>query len=163
LIDPIVLAAVDHAKAANVLGGELALVYGSFSVQSEYISTMVATTPESTLQNEKYYFSAFYGYASFFITGEHRNYKTSLAAFDRVKPNKNFGKDKGAGAWELGLRYSDIDLEDTDIRGGELANISLGVNWYLNPATRFMFNYVLANLKGAGNFNVFEMRFQVDF
>ncbi len=162
LIDPIVLAEVDYAKAANVLGGEIALVYSSFSLQSEYIITTVSTSPESSLQNDKYNFSAFYGYASFFITGEHRKYKTSMAAFDRVKPNKNFGKD-GAGAFEVGLRYSDIDLDDTDISGGHLANISLGVNWYLNPATRFMFNYVLADLKGSGNFNVFEMRFQVDF
>ncbi len=115
------------------------------------------------MQNDKYNFSAFYGYASFFITGEHRKYKTSMAAFDRVKPKKNFGKDGGAGAFEVGLRYSDIDLDDTDVRGGHLVNISLGVNWYLNPATRFMVNYVLAELRGAGDINIFEIRVQVDF
>lgn len=163
LIDPIALAAIDKAKAVNQIGGEVAFVYGPFSVQGEYISTVATTSPESTLQNDKYNFSAFYGYASFFITGEHRNYKPSMAAFDRVKPKKNFGKERGAGAWEVGIRYSDIDLDDTDIRGGEVANISLGVNWYLNPATRFMFNYVLAELKGAGKINIFEMRFHVDF
>jgi len=163
LIDPIVLAEIDKAKAANVFGGEVALVYGPFSIQSEYIGTNVSTSPDSELQKSNYNFSAFYGYVSFFITGEHRKYKTSMAAFDRVKPKKNFGKDGGAGAFEVALRYSDIDLEDTDVNGGELANITAGVNWYLNPATRIMLNYVLAELKGAGNINIFEMRFQVDF
>ncbi len=163
LIETIVLAEIDKAKAVNQVGGELAFVYGPFSIQSEYIYTNALTSESSALQKDNYNFSAFYGYASWFITGEHRNYKTSLAAFDRVKPKKNFGSDGGAGAFEVALRYSDIDLDDTDIRGGELANITLGLNWYLNPATRVMMNYVLAELKDAGKINIFQMRVQVDF
>ncbi len=163
LIDPIILAEIDKAKAVNQIGGEIAFVYGPFSIQSEYINATAQTSDGSMLQNDKYNFSAFYGYASFFITGEHRNHKASKAAFGRVKPKKNFGKDGGAGAFEVALRYSDIDLDDTDVKGGELANISLGLNWYLNPATRFMFNYVFAELKDAGNINIFQMRFQVNF
>ncbi len=98
-----------------------------------------------------------------FVTGEHRNYKSSISAFDRVKPKKNFGKDGGAGAWEIAFRYSEIDLDDTDIHGGNLDNISVWLNWYLNPTTRLMFNYVLANVEGSGNINILQMRAQVDF
>ncbi|MEZ5198692.1 MAG: porin [Bacteroidales bacterium] len=70
-----------------------------------------------------------------------------MGTFDRGKPKKNFGAEKGAGAWELALRYSDLDLDDTDINGGCLANITSGMNWHLNPSTKFMFNKVIANLK----------------
>ncbi len=163
LIETIAIAEIDMAKAVNQIGGELALVFGPVSLQSEYINTNAQTAPGSDLQNSNYHFSAFYGTISWFITGEHKNYKNSEGVFDRVKPKKNFGSEKGPGAWEIALRYSDLDLEDTDIHGGELANITAGLNWYLNPATRFMFNYVIANLKGVGNTSIFQMRFQIDF
>jgi phosphate-selective porin OprO/OprP len=47
--------------------------------------------------------------------------------------------------------------------GGEQQDITLGVNWYLNPVTRVMLNNVFANIKDVGNVNVFEVRFQIDF
>jgi len=163
LIDPIAIAEIDKTKAVNQIGGEAALVLGSISLQSEYIHTNAITADGSILQNDNYQFSAFYAAVSWFITGEHKNYKTSEGVFDRVKPNKNFGSEKGVGAWEIALRYSDLDLDDTDVQGGRLANITAGLNWYLNPSTRFMFNYVIVNLKEVGNTNIFQMRFQVDF
>ena len=36
----------------------------------------------------------------------------------------------GAGAWELSARWSDIDLSDGAISGGEMQILSLGVNWW---------------------------------
>jgi len=163
LVPTLVVAEIDYAKAVNQTGGEVAWVYGPFSLQGEYIHANALTSYKSSLQQSSYNFTAYYGYATWFITGEHRNYKSSSAAFDRVKPKNNFGKEGGAGAWEITLRYSEIDLDDTDISGGNLANVTAGLNWYLNPATRMMFNYVLANLKGTGNVNIFQMRVQVDF
>jgi phosphate-selective porin OprO/OprP len=163
LIQPIAVAEIDYAKAVNQFGLEAAWVRGPFSVQAEYLQAHALTSYKSELTESSYDFMAYYAYASWFITGEHRNYKSSITTFDRVKPKKNFGKEGGAGAWEIGLRYSEIDLDDTDIKGGNVANITAGVNWYLNPATRFMFNYILANLKDAGNVNIFQVRFQVDF
>lgn len=163
LLDPIVLAEIDVAKAVNQIGGELALIFGPFSFQSEYIYTNAQTAPGSTLQKSNYHFSAFYAAISWFITGEHKNYKSSAGIFDRVKPKKNFGSEKGPGAWEIALRYSDLDLDDTDVNGGELANITAGLNWHMNPASRIMFNYVIANLKDVGNISICQMRIQVDF
>lgn len=163
LLPTIALAEIDKAKAVNQVGGEIALVMGPISFQSEYIYANALTAEGSALQKSSYNFSAFYAYVGWFISGEHRNYNTSGGAFDRVKPKKNFGSEKGAGAWEIALRYSDLDLDDTDIHGGHLANITAGVNWHLNPATRFMVNYVIANLEGVGNINIAQVRFQIDF
>jgi phosphate-selective porin OprO/OprP len=42
----------------------------------------------------------------------------------------------------VALRYSNLDLEDGDILGGEQDVITFGVNYYVNPYLRFMLNYV---------------------
>ena len=44
-------------------------------------------------------------------------------------------------------RYNDIDLEDASVNGGELDNITVGVNWYLNTNARVMVNYFMADLE----------------
>jgi phosphate-selective porin OprO/OprP len=59
-------------------------------------------------------------------------------------------------------------LTDSEIRGGEQQNITAGLNWYLNGSTRFMFNYVKADLKNRENvpndkIDIFQARFQIDF
>jgi phosphate-selective porin OprO/OprP len=163
LLPTIALAEIDHAKNINVATGEVAMVLGSFHVQTEYAMTIAQTSENSALQNKHYYFHAYHGIVSWFITGEHKNYKTSSAAFGRVSPKKNFGKEGGAGAFELAARYSNIDLDDTDIEGGYVSNIGLGLNWYLNPNTRFMLNYIFADIKDTGNADILMVRFQIDF
>ena len=100
---------------------------------------------------------------SYFLTGEKRNYKTSSGAFDRVKPKENFRFGGGPGAWEAAVRYSSIDLDDSGVSGGELKDITVGLNWYLNPNTRIMWDYIRADLDDVGDANLFLMRFQVDF
>ena len=162
LLPTLVLAEIDHAKAVNQLSAELALILGPFHIQTEYVASVTKTTPDSELQKGSYYFQAYHGIISWFITGEHKNYITKDAAFGRVKPKKNFGSG-GAGAFELAFRYSNIDLDDTDVRGGYMSNATLGLNWYLNPATRFMFNYVFANIRDTGKASIMLLRFQVDF
>lgn len=163
LAPKLILAEIDVAKAVNQYGLEVVYVNGPFSAQGEFLSATALTATESTLQNDSYNFNAYYGYISWFITGEHRNYKLSSGAFDRVKPKNNFGSESGTGAFEVGIRYSLIDLDDTDVTGGTMSDITLGLNWYLNPATRFMFNYVLTDVRDKGKINGYEFRFQVNF
>ncbi len=145
------------ADSENRFGVEAALVYGAFSLQGEYMGANVATPDGSDPS-----FSGYYAYASYFLTGEHRAYKNSTGTFDRVKPKTNFGKG-GTGAWEVALRYSGLDLKDNPIQGGELEDVTFGLNWYLNPNVRTMFNYVLADLDTVGNADIVQLRFQVDF
>jgi phosphate-selective porin OprO/OprP len=163
LIATIAVAEIDYAKAVNQFGLEGAWVFGPLSVQGEYIQANAWASYKSTLEQSNYNFKAYYGYFTWFISGEHRMYNPSISTFDRIKPKKNFGKEGGPGAWEVAMRYSEIDLDDTDIRGGTINNLTTGINWYLNPATRIMFNYILSNLKGSGKVNIFQMRIQLDF
>lgn len=160
---------------AFVLEG--ALVYGPFSLQGEYFMNSIDTRYLGDRD-----FDGYYAQASYFLTGEHRPYKNSGGVFDRVKPKRNFkfhGEEQGWGAWEVALRYSKIDLEDghtsffeqvlgidRQIWGGEEDNITVGLNWYLNPNARVMLNYINADIDSRvyrGDLNIFQTRFQLAF
>ena len=148
---------LDNVTGMNLMGAEMAFVMGSFSVQGEYVMNSVEAM-------EDYSFSGYYGQVSYFLTGEKRKYKNSLAGFDRVKPNKNMKEGEGLGAFELAARYSSMDLSEA--HAGTLNDITVGLNWYLNPCTRLMFNYVMGTLDNHGvetTENTFQCRMQIDF
>jgi phosphate-selective porin OprO and OprP len=58
-------------------------------------------------------------------------------------------------------------LNDKDIKGNNLTDFTVGLNWYLNPYTRWKFNYIRAFLEDerAGNSitDAYGMRFDYDF
>jgi phosphate-selective porin OprO/OprP len=161
----------------NRLGPELAFMYGSFSLQSEWTGSWYARgggEPDA-------FVSGYYVQAGYFLTGEHRNYKRSEAKWDRVKPLANFFRvrtadgvcETGKGAWEVAYRYSYLNLQDpsavavSGIDPAILTDHTFGLNWYLTPYSRLMFNYVHADRTVTGTaaipMDVFEMRCQVDF
>ena len=115
--------------------------------------------------------SGWYAYASWFVTGESRAYKDGKGVFSRVHPADNFTTDGGSGALELAVRVSNLDLNDTGagINGGELDDLTVGANWYLNPSTRVMLNWVTADISGGllgdadADADAVQARFQVDF
>ena len=93
-----------------------------------------------------------------------RKYKNSLSGFDRVKPNTNIGVGNNFGAIELAARYSSMDL--SELNAGKLNDITVGLNWYLNPRTRVMFNYVMGTLDKSSvetKENSLQCRVQIDF
>jgi phosphate-selective porin OprO/OprP len=157
---------VDRATDFNF---EAAAVFGPLSVQGEYMM-MGVSAPEGA---EDAGFISYYGQASFFLTGESRPYKASTAVFNRVKPKNNYGKESGIGAFEIAARYSSTDLNDGVYEGGTLDAITLGANWYLNPNTRVMFNWVRSDgespapgvdeQSATGVVQAFQTRFQIDF
>lgn len=164
--------AIAGVEDYQLLDPEIAFVYGPFSVQAEYITAFYNRAGNDAD------FHAAYVQASYFLTGEHRPYDRKKGAFTRVKPFENFFRvrtcdgniEMGKGAWELAYRYSWLDLDDADalIFGGNSSDHTVGVNWYLNPYTRLMFNYVYAQVSPANNnadsdLSVFQMRAQFDF
>jgi phosphate-selective porin OprO/OprP len=165
-----------------MLGLETAFVYGPLSVQSEayvnYIDRLGASPNAKTAGG--------YVYFSYFLTGENRPYNRKTGTFDRVKPYENFFRVRdedgnvctGKGAWELAYRASYLDcyddgrlspLYDFGCTGGQYTfDNTFGVNWYLSPYARMMFEYVHASINmntglGAGDLNIFQVRTQIDF
>ncbi len=147
------------AGSTDLLGLEAAWVDGPFSLQGEYVRAFVNTpTPDDPS------FFGFYLTGSWFLTGESRQYKTSSGAFDRNHPRAPFGREGGGkGAWEIAARYSHLDLNDAGVRGGRLNDFTLGLNWYLNPNARVMWNYVFSDLDSADGAHILQTRVQVDF
>ncbi len=150
-----------EADNASLLGLESAMVWGPASLQAEYTTAFVDSDERDDPDLCGYYIEA-----SYFLTGEHRNYNAAKAVFDRIRPKRNFlGKAGGPGAWQVAARYSHLDLDDGAVNGGALDTITAGLNWYLNPNTRVMFNYVYADASDLydGETQIFQTRFQIDF
>lgn len=165
---------VDHWQ---VMAAEGALTYGSLSLQSEFFAAAVDRVSGDTNN----FFGA-YAFVSYFLTGEFRPYNRKLGVFDRVIPYENFLRPHtgngdrriGTGAWEIAYRFSYVDIRDdlTAAGAGRVADHTIGLNWYWNPYTRLMFNYVhsldtynvtdAASVSG-GTVDAFTVRLAMDF
>lgn len=131
---------ITGVESLRYLGAEAAAVFGPVTLAGEYGRLWL---DRPNLANEP--FDGFYVYGSWFITGETRPFKNGN--FDRVRPFKTFGQD-GFGALELALRYDYLDLSNTPVptRAGNKAHSwTLGLNWYLNPYAKLIFNWVRFN------------------
>lgn len=157
-----------YTGGVDLINVEFAMVQDSLSLQGEYFHVLADA---SRVGNPDFW--GFYVAGSWFLTGEHRNYDTKRAVFSNVKPRRNFKpfKDGGGwGGWEIALRYSYMDLSDKGIKGGKEQNITAGLNWYLCPFVRLMFNGILIRAWDRdtppvddGNANILQARFQVSF
>jgi phosphate-selective porin OprO/OprP len=125
---------ITDVDSSAQFGLEAAYAKGPLSIQGEYLNTMVARTNASDLN-----FDGWYVYGSWVLTGEMRPYKGSRGRFNRIVPKG------GKAAWELALRYSTIDLNDSDIAGGKESNLTLGLNGYINRNVRLRANYILVD------------------
>lgn len=153
----------------TTFGAELAGVWGPASIQGEYMQAEVSRKAGGNPT-----FSGWYAYASYFLTGESRPYNHKKGTFGRVKPKRNFPD--GWGAWELAARYSSLDLADDSIQGGKQDDITVGMNWYLNPNTKVKAEYVMIDAEPSSSYSggstrqgkddspeVYQMRVQYDF
>jgi phosphate-selective porin OprO/OprP len=126
-----------HAK----YGLEMAMVSGPLSVQLEYVTTSVTRDNRLNLN-----FDSWYLQAGYLLTGESRQYKKGK--FGKIIPSSNMGEG-GVGAWELGIRFSTINLNDQDVFGGKADSFTLGVNWFVTTTIRFSANYIhVSDLNG---------------
>ena len=148
------------ADSVNLVSLESMLNLGAWTLQSEWGMASVDPTDDSGDVD----LQAYYIMASYRLTGEHKTYIKSNGTFGRINPKQNAtGKTWGQGAWEVAARYGVTDLNDNAVEGGKMESTTLGLNWYLNPHSRVMWNYVMADVKGIGDVDVFQMRFQFDF
>jgi len=153
----------------NLINPEIAVVCGPASFQAEYVRAFV--NGDDGMRNSTFWAS--YAQLSYFLTGEHRNYNLGSGKFDRVKPSENFNPMQGDwGGFEVAVRYSYLDLNDKVVRGGEMWDITAGINWHLFPNTRVSLNYVHSELDNRfispdpdvdGNADIVQARFQLDF
>ena len=51
----------------------------------------------------------------------------------------------GRGAFEVAFRVSYLDLEDKDVRGGRLLDLTCGLNWHATRNARLLANIIWAD------------------
>jgi len=149
----------------NMIGLEFVGNNGPWSFQSEYFGSWLynaRTTSVGPLITNGYqpkpgtnvgtvYYQAGYAEVLYFLTGESRTYSKIEYRFDRPVPHNNFYAIRGGGsgrpfslsegAWQVGVRYNYLCLNDGEVNGGVLNGCTLGLNWLLNPNARVYFNY----------------------
>jgi phosphate-selective porin OprO/OprP len=125
---------VEDAEGDVWVGPEFAWVTGPFSLQSEFANTFLQRKNGEDDPNNLW---GGYLSASYFLTGEHRNYDPEGGAFERVEVERPL-QDGGPGAWEVAARADYIDLNNEGVKGGEQISYIGGVNWYVNDYVRFM-------------------------
>jgi len=150
------------ANNFNLFGVEAATSVGSFHFQSELIYALVNQIGGPTVA-----FSGAYLQAGYILTGEKKPYDHKIGVLGRVVPDKPFSRHFGHGAWEVAVRWSYLDLNDKNIRGGRLNDLTSGINWYLNRYTKIQLNYIHAFLDtpgiGDSNADIVAVRAHVDF
>lgn len=154
---------IRNLESVRRFGIEAAGVYGPLSLQGEYISTFVDRESGHPDVN----FDGWYASASWFVTGEARNYLAERGIFGQITPEHEYG------AVELAARISAIDLSSASVTGGEEGDVTLGVNWYINPYLRLMSNFIFVwsdteaddngNVEGDDQPIILQGRLQVSF
>jgi phosphate-selective porin OprO/OprP len=133
----------------DVVDLELAGVYGSWTLQSEYYTTWIHDAlvpnepPPQGVPLGTLFYQGAYVQVLYFLTGEHQSYDRRNAVFDRVVPLRNFNiwdGSPGWGAWQVGFRYGYLDLQDKGVNGATLNDLVLGLNWFLNPNAKIQWN-----------------------
>lgn len=153
--------ALAFGQSVTRINPEFAVVYDNLSLQAEYMKVSLEQGANAAgVEQADPDFDGFYVYGSWFVTGEHRNYNAKSGSFGRTKASDGV---------ELAIRYSNLDLTDDGIVGGEMDNITLAANYYFNPHVILKLNYLHQNIDDAATSGVDEdqnavmARFQIDF
>lgn len=128
-------------------GAEGWFVYGPFSAQAEYLRTNI-----NGVGYDGEHLTGYYGFISYFLTGESKSYHVRNGAANRLKPRKPFHWDgSGLGAWEIAAGYDYIDMNSGAIKGGEMDMFRFGLNWYPHSNVKFQSNIIhVFNINTAG-------------
>lgn len=154
LVDTGAITGVDGLVTAAVEG---AWQRGPLLVNGEYLRSRVATATGPDLE-----FSGWEATASYFLTGERREYSEAMGTFGAVDPRRKWG------AVELKARLSEVDLTDGVYNGGTERNEAFGVNWWYSQNIRVLAEYIRVHAKPGANGlvqdpTVAQVRLQVSF
>jgi phosphate-selective porin OprO/OprP len=141
-----------YATGQGLLNAELAVQWGPALLRGEWCFCWMenAATQQggTALRNARY--NGGYLEALYFLTGENRAYIRENGVFGRTIPNQSTYLVRGAGfnkgAWQVGARYDYMCLNSTGINGGQVQDMTLGLNWWFNPNARLQINYVLSHI-----------------
>lgn len=114
-------------------------------------------------------FSGWYAQAGYVLRGEPRNYRSRDATWGQPDPADG-GFDVRGGGWgtvEAGLRFSDIDLNDAEVRGGRQRVWTAGLAWWPVKRIAVYGQYQRVDItgleSGRRNFQALALRTMLNF
>jgi len=130
------------ADSQTLFNLESAFVSGPLTVSGEFTTNVISGARVGGADLGSLAFNGFYAQASYFLTGEHREWDPQVGFFKRVTPLRQFDPRRGSwGGWEVGARASHLNLDDGGVNGGRLSNVTLGLTWYWTANMRVQANY----------------------
>lgn len=166
-----------EASQYNQGGLETAWGCGPLGISSELFG--------GTFGNERNMYGG-YVEVRWFLTGDSRLYDKKLGVPGNVKTKKNFDcvkecvrtphgnregfSAKSLGAWELYTQWGFTDAdrvyfvdELTGGAGGRTTDLTVGLNWYWNPNTRMMFEYIHSDGTSQGKYRASDDIYAASF
>jgi len=144
-------------RSTIVLGNEMAVAHGPWSVQGELLVAHV--------QGANADFSGAYVLGTWSLTGEPRPYDRTKGYFGALTPQRPVAYGThNIGAWEAVLRLSYLDLVDGAVRGGRGVELMPGLNWYLTQNLRVQLEYGYTHVEDGpqnGNLHLVQARFDL--
>lgn len=141
----------EQTTYALELAGKAGPVYG----QAEYA---MATFSEDVNDDEEV--NTYYVQVSYLLTGETKPYDIKKGVFKSPKP-KN-----ASGAWEAKVRYDFAESKEVTVET-EVTQLAVGLNWFINPNVRMMFEYLSGEAEPANadtrKLDVLATRLQLSF
>jgi phosphate-selective porin OprO/OprP len=134
------------------LDGDNALAYNpevSWRMGPFWLSSEALITDVSAPQLDNPLFHGYHVSGAWSLTGEMRPYNRRSGVFGQLPVAKPV-TEGGLGAWELAMRWSNLDLTDGKVEGGELGIFSLGLNWWPVRPASFSANYRYTTLNRFG-------------
>jgi phosphate-selective porin OprO/OprP len=179
-------------NGVDLVDFEWAAVCGPFAISAEYavarVTDVFSSFDGATFSGPRgnVTYQAAYVEAGYFLTpGDYRRDDRKTGTWARTVPQENafvaHSEDgsvcSGHGAVQVVARYTFLDLVSgsptlTPASGGARAgrqhDVTLGVNWYINPQVRVMLNYVWTHLDSvvpgaSGNLQGVGCRLHIDF
>jgi phosphate-selective porin OprO and OprP len=176
----LITTAVADANAMAATGGWMYGFEGGLNIENWYIGGEYYTfgidrdfafSSGASVEPE---FDGWYVESSYVLIGGPKSYSArsnsnNFAVWSQPRIQSNFGWGESIGAIEIAARYSTVDLNfqpgapgtlvsavanNGAVRGGEQEIWAIGLNWYLSPNFRFLFDYQdveIAKLDAAGN------------
>jgi phosphate-selective porin OprO/OprP len=92
-----------------------------------------------------------------------------VEGFNRALPGQNSNL-FSSGAWQVGIRYCWTNLTNNGINGGQVHEVTVGLNWFWNLNMKIQWNYDIGyrgdlgpGSTSNGTFQGFGTRFAFDF
>lgn len=153
-----------QARDARTEGVEMGFAKGRFWGQGEYHRILVDRPGEF----ERAKLEGWYAQAAYVLTGPTRRWRGARGAWDRPRPRVFEPRAGEIGTVEAGVRYSRLDLDHRDVRGGRQGVWTAGASWYPADDLRLTLQYQVGEAVPEGEdravrFQAVGLRLQTTF